>query len=84
MAFTQIKSLDDLKQKIYDGVHDYFIRLNGGARSSKFIDYSTISKKFYICNEIDGSEQELTETELMSEDYTNIGKALKLGALWAY
>ena len=81
---TQVKSLDDLKQSISDGAHDFYIQLNFGLRSSKYLDYSTVTKKFHVTNEIDGTEQELTEQQLMDRTYTNIGYALEHGALYAY
>lgn len=81
---TQVKTTEQLKQMIEDAVHDFFIQLNYGARSSKFVDYSPETGKYYIENEIDGSEQELTEEQLMDEQYTNIGKAIKAGAFYAY
>jgi len=81
---TQVKSLDDLKQRISDGEHDFYIQLNFGLRSSKYIDMSEDGKTFYVTNEIDGTEQELTEQQLMDRTYTNIGYALQHGALYAY
>lgn len=81
---TQVKSISDLKQRIYDGTHDFFIQLNFGLRSSKFMDMSDDGKKFVITNEIDDTEQELTEQQLMDCTYTNIGYAMKNGALYAY
>jgi hypothetical protein len=35
-----------------------------------------------VLNEIDGTEQELTEQELMNGDITNIGKAINNGAFY--
>ena len=81
---TQVKSLDQLKEMIANGVHDYFIQLNHGLRSSKFIDYSPETGKYYILNEIDGTKQTLNEKHLMNRDYTNVGYALTVGALYAY
>ena len=81
---TQVKTMRQLTQMVYDGVHDFFIMLNGGVRSGKYIDYSIYTEKFYITNEIDGTDQELTREQLMDERYTNIGKAMKAGALYAY
>lgn len=80
----QVKSVSQLKRMIENGTHDFFIMLNGGGRSSKFMDYSIYSKKFYICNEIDGSEQHLSEKNLFNERHTNIGKAINAGAFYAY
>lgn len=81
---TQVKTIEQLKGMIENAVHDFFILLNFGARSSKFVDYSPKTGRFSIVNEIDGSEQNLTEEQLMDEEYTNIGKAITAGAFYAY
>ena len=60
---TQVKTMRQLTQMIYDGVHDFFIMLNGGARSGKYMDYSIYTEKFYITNEIDDTDQELTRED---------------------
>ena len=60
--------------------YEYFILLNGGIRSSKNI--SLDGKQFCIFNSVDDTEQLLTEKELFDEGATNIGKAMKVGALW--
>jgi hypothetical protein len=80
----QVTSIDQLKEMIANHVHDYFIRLNGGFRSSKNLDYVPDEDKFIIFNEIDGSEQELDEQQLMDRDYTNVGYAITVGALYSY
>lgn len=80
----QVESIDDLKQRICGGTHDFFILLNFGLRSSKFIDYSEKTGKFYVINEIDGTQHELTERQLMDRSCTNIGYAIANGALYAY
>lgn len=79
---TQVKSTDQLKTILADGeTKDFFILLNYGLRSSKAISYDG-SSTFYVLNEIDGTEQELTEQELMNSDITNIGKAINNGAFY--
>lgn len=79
---TQVKSTDQLKTILADGeTKDFFILLNFGLRSSKAISYDG-SSTFYVLNEIDGTEQELTEQELMNSDITNIGKAINNGAFY--
>ena len=79
---TQVKSTDQLKSILADGeTKDFFILLNFGLRSSKAISYDG-SSTFYVLNEIDGTEQELTEQELMNSDITNIGKAINNGAFY--
>ena len=80
----QVKTTDQLKEMIASGVHDFLIRLAFGIRSSKNIDYNAKTGLFYVMNEIDGSEQELTESQLMDECYTNIGKAITIGAFYSY
>ena len=81
---TQVKTTEELKKMIEEGVHDFFIQLNYGARSSKYMDYSPKTKQYYVENEIDGSEQQLTEEQLMDEQHTNIGKAITAGAFYCY
>ena len=79
---TQVKSTNQLKTILADGeTKDFFILLNFGLRSSKAISYDG-SSTFYVLNEIDGTEQELTEQELMNSDITNIGKAINNGAFY--
>lgn len=83
-TFKRVNSLDELKQ-MCDGVtKDFFILLNFGIRSSKDISYNKDTDTFYILNEIDDTEQELNSQTIMDEEYTNIGKAITLGALYAY
>ena len=77
----QITSLEDLINTIKSGKEDFFI--NGGIwRSSKTITYD--NEKFYVFNEIDGTEQELTPEQLFDEEYTNIGKCINIGRFYAY
>ena len=81
---TQVKSTDQLKSILADGeTKDFFILLNFGLRSSKAISYDG-SSTFYVLNEIDDTEQELTEQELMNSDITNIGEAINKGAFYLY
>lgn len=80
----QVKSVNQLKTILADGeTKDFFILLNFGLRSSKAISFDG-DNTFYVLNEIDGTEQELTEQELMSSDITNIGKAINNGAFYLY
>ena len=80
--YAPIRSIKQLRNAINKGQKEFFITLNYGLKSSKYID--TTGKKFYVLNEIDGSEQKLTEKQLMDEGYTNIGKAMKKKAFFAY
>lgn len=80
----QVKSMDQLKSILADGeTKEFFILLNGGLRSSKTISYDG-DNTFYVLNEIDDTEQVLTEQELMNNDLTNIGKAINNGAFYQY
>ena len=78
----RIRTIEQLKKLARDenGL-DCFILLNGGLRSSKYIRYYPEDKKFYVLNFIDSSEQELTESQILDSAYTNIGEAMKKGAL---
>jgi hypothetical protein len=78
----QIRTIEQLKELAKDenGL-DCFILLNGGLRSSKHIRYYPDDNIFYVLNLIDDSEQELTESQIFDSAYTNIGEAMKKGAL---
>ena len=77
----QVKSVNQLKEILADGeTKDFFIQLNFGLRSSKCVSYD--GETFYILNSIDDTEQELSESELMNNDITNIGKAINCGAFY--
>ena len=76
----RIRTIEQLKESAKNGL-DCFILLNGGLRSSKHIRYYPDDNSFYVLNLIDDSEQELTEAQILNSDYTNIGEAMKKGAL---
>jgi len=78
----RIRTIEKLKElaKDEDGL-DCFILLNGNLRSSKHIRYYPDDDCFYVFNLIDDSEQELTESQILDKAYTNIGEAMKKGAL---
>ncbi|MDD5134958.1 MAG: hypothetical protein PHP01_06060 [Phycisphaerae bacterium] len=76
----RIKTIGQLKELAKNGL-ECFILLNGGLRSSKYISYNPDGNKFYVFNYIDDSEQELTESQLLDSEYTNIGQAMEKGAL---
>lgn len=82
--FTQIKDMDALVNLLgeYGCRGDFFIQLNGGARSSKHIRYDHWRETFHVTNEIDGSKQVLTADELMDSKITNIGAAIRAGAFY--
>jgi hypothetical protein len=78
----RIKTIEQLKElaKNENGL-DCFILLNGGLRSSKHIRYYTDDNSFFVLNLIDDSEQELTKSQIIDSAYTNIGEAMRKGAL---
>jgi len=78
---TKIESIEQLKKIAKNGC-DCFILLCGYMRSSKHIWYDEDAKQFEIINLIDGSEQCLTEEQIMDKDFTNIGHAISKGALF--
>lgn len=81
MPYKLIESVEQLKQLATDRC-ECFIALNGGLRSSKTIDWDPDEKTFWVLNEIDDSEQELTEDQLYTE--SNIGEAIDKHALYQY
>lgn len=78
----QIKSIEELQAAALNQPAEGFISLNGGLRSSKTIQYMPVQDKFWILNEIDDTEQELTSDELSTE--SNIGEAIQKGAFYLY
>lgn len=81
---TQVKSIQQLKDISLqaEGAAEFFILLKGGVRSRKLIDWFDDTDTWHVENLSDGTEQELTEAQLMDEDYTNIGKAMLNGSLY--
>lgn len=77
----KINSIEELKEESKDGA-EFFILLNGNLRSSKNISYDDEEKNFYIINYIDDTEQTLSEEKIMDKNFTNIGEAMKKGALF--
>ena len=76
----RVRTIDQLKELAKNGL-DCFILLNGGLRSSKHIRYYPDDNSFYVLNLIDDSEQELTEVQILDSGHSNIGEAMKKGAL---
>lgn len=74
----QIKTIEQLKS-VCEETSEFYVMLNHGLRSSKNLSYD--GDKFYLIHEIDWSEEELTETELME---TIIGEAITKGAFYSY
>lgn len=78
---TRLESLEDLKKQSKGKALECFITLNGGARSSKNIEYFEHTNSFAVFHNIDD------ELEMLSEkQFTNsfTGKALIVGALYKY
>ena len=81
MDYIKIKSIKDLDNAIAKGIHDYIIQI-GILRSSK--DIRKTKDGFYqIYNYIDDAEQILSKEQLMDDNYTNIGRAMKSGSFYA-
>lgn len=76
----RIRSLAQLKELAKNGL-ECFILLNGGLRSSKYISYDPDRNSFYILHYIDGSDETLTEAQILDSSYCNIREAMKKGAL---
>lgn len=83
MQYTRIKDVNHLRELLKKDKNDFFICLNGGLRSSKFI-LLLEDGCFQITNEIDGSIDRLSEEELMNRDITNVGYAITKGAFYCY
>lgn len=77
----KVKDIAHLRELIGKGMNRYHIRLNFGLKSSKWIELN--GDNFYIFNEIDGSDDVLTESEIMDDRFTNIGSAINAGAFFA-
>jgi hypothetical protein len=74
-----VKTIEHLKELAKDG-REFTVRLNGGARSSKYIAY--LDGTFYIESYITGEGFDISEAELVVGE-TNIMKAIEMGALIA-
>jgi hypothetical protein len=80
-TYQRVKSLTHLK-KLSTGGAEFCILLRLGLVSYKQIRWDEKRKLFKIVNRIDGTRESLTEKQLMNRSYTNIGYALKRGALF--
>jgi len=78
----QVKSLRHLKKILSGGAGEFFIALNYGCKSSKTVSYDRKSRMFFVTNLIDSTEQSLSSRQLMSGNWTNIGRAIKKGAFY--
>ena len=77
----KIKSVQQLKRESKEGA-EFFMLLRFNIRSTKWIEWNEQNKVFNVINFIDGSEQTLTEKQLMDQEWTNIGNAISCG--WLY
>ena len=80
--YLRIKDKTHLKKLCKSKTTEFFILLNFGVRSVKWIRYNIQTKKFDITNLIDNTYQNLTAKELDDKGLTNIGRAIKKGALY--
>lgn len=78
-----VRCLENIQDLSGQGLYEYAIKLNSFMISRKTISYNPKTKKYKIINHIDDSKQYLTDKQMMNEEYTNIGKAMKLRALIA-
>lgn len=81
--FIRIRTPTKLLAAIAKKPMRFFILLNYGAWSVKRIRYKPRQKVFSIHNEIDGTRQELTASQLMSPRNSSIGPAMRGGAFYA-
>jgi hypothetical protein len=77
----KIKSMQQLKRESKQGA-EFFILLRFNLRSTKWIEWDAQNRVFNVINFIDGSEQILTEKQLMDQGWTNIGHAINSGWLF--
>lgn len=79
----KITTVEQLNEAIEDDGSEFFIALAGGvARSSKRIQRD--GELYLVTNEIDDTEQDLTEAQLFDEKLTHIGLAMREGTFFAY
>ena len=80
----KIETIEQLRELARENLVECFIVLTGGLRSSKRLMYFPRNGEWmwYVWNLVDDTEQVLTEEQLLSDDYGNIGKALRTGNLY--
>lgn len=81
MSHKKIESIKQLKEICTEETKDFFIRLSIG-RSSKDIAFDHDLNRFVVFNNIDDTDQALTEAELYTK--SNIGKAIDSGNFYKY
>jgi hypothetical protein len=77
----KINSMQQLKRESRLG-SEFFILLRFNLRSTKWIEWDAQSRVFNVINFIDGSEQTLTEKQLMDPQWCLIGHAITSGCLY--
>ena len=82
--YIMVKSIDHLNNLIENEQNSFFILLNCGFTSSKDIFFGDEPDTYFVINEIDDTEETLTREQLFDKNCTNIGEALKSGALYNY
>lgn len=75
-----VGTMDELRQHLEKGHHDYCILLNFGVRSSKRISLDS-KGKFRVNHSIDDTREGMTEKQLMK---SNIGKAMQKNSFLVY
>lgn len=81
MENIKIINLDQLKENIKKGQHEYKIALNYGVISRKYIALEE-ENVFFVVNLIDGSKQTIKGDDMFNKQITNIGIAIRKGALY--
>jgi len=78
-----INSVEELKKHCNeDPYNEFFMRLNGGCRSTKRIQYWKEHDAWYITHEIDDSEVEYGSTEELIKNEPMIVKAIENNAFY--
>ncbi len=77
----KINSMQQLKRESRLG-SEFFILLRFNLRSTKWIEWDAQSEVFNVINFIDGSEQTLTEKQIMDKEWSLIGHAITSGCLY--
>jgi len=75
---VRIPNIEALNDAMADGNDGYAIVLNGGLFARKTITWE--SNRYRVEDHVDGSVVWLTADQLFDERYSNIGKAMKVGA----
>lgn len=82
MKRIRITSLDELFSEVGKGNTDYFIMLNYGLCSSKYITEGEMEGTLCVLNLIDDTKQVLDRAALNDGGVTNIGRAIRNGAFY--